>query len=87
MLPDQEGFPFSLRLNADTLASSGSSSMAAVCGGSLALLDAGVPLCALVAGAPARVTCQRALGAWGRGSPGSGSLARVQRIRLLAHQA
>ncbi|KAL4458391.1 hypothetical protein ABPG75_013256 [Micractinium tetrahymenae] len=50
VLPDEGAFPFSLRLNADTLASSGSSSMAAVCGGSLALADAGVPLKALVAG-------------------------------------
>ncbi|KAL4429595.1 hypothetical protein ABPG77_008644 [Micractinium sp. CCAP 211/92] len=50
VLPDDAAFPFSLRLNADTLASSGSSSMAAVCGGSLALADAGVPLKALVAG-------------------------------------
>jgi len=50
VLPDDTEFPFSLRLNADTLSSAGSSSMAAVCGGSLALADAGVPLKALVAG-------------------------------------
>jgi polyribonucleotide nucleotidyltransferase len=50
VLPNESDFPFSLRLNADTLASSGSSSMAAVCGGSLALLDAGVPLKGMVAG-------------------------------------
>lgn len=50
VLPPPEEFPFSLRLNADTLASAGSSSMAAVCGGALALTDAGVPLQALVAG-------------------------------------
>ena len=50
VIPSLEDFPFSLRLNADTLASAGSSSMAAVCGGSLALWDAGVPLKGLVAG-------------------------------------
>eukprot|EP00887_Chlorella_sp_A99_P006254 scaffold3.g6254.t1 len=49
-LPSVADFPFTLRLNADTLSSSGSSSMAAVCGGALALVDAGVPLSALVAG-------------------------------------
>ena len=50
VMPAAADFPFTLRLNADTLASSGSSSMAAVCGGSLALMDSGVPLRALVAG-------------------------------------
>ena len=50
VLPPEPEFPFALRLNADTLASAGSSSMAAVCGGALALADAGVPLKALVAG-------------------------------------
>ncbi|EFN54220.1 hypothetical protein CHLNCDRAFT_36088 [Chlorella variabilis] len=50
VIPDMQAFPFSLRLNAETLASAGSSSMAAVCGGALALADAGVPLKALVAG-------------------------------------
>lgn len=50
VLPSAAEFPFPLRLNADTLASNGSSSLAAVCGGSLALADAGVPLRSLVAG-------------------------------------
>ena len=43
-LPDPSTFPFAVRINAETLESNGSSSMAAVCSGSLALYDAGVPL-------------------------------------------
>ena len=43
-LPDPSTFPFAVRINAETLESNGSSSMAAVCSGSLALFDAGVPL-------------------------------------------
>ncbi len=50
VLPSAENFPFTLRLVAETLESNGSSSMAAVCGGSLALMDAGVPVKAPVAG-------------------------------------
>ena len=62
VIPPLEEFPFSLRLNADTLASAGSSSMAAVCGGALALWDAGVPLKALVAGG--RLCCGGQRAAW-----------------------
>lgn len=47
---DSDAFPFTVRLNADTLQSNGGSSMAAVCGGSLAMLDAGIPLESVVAG-------------------------------------
>jgi polyribonucleotide nucleotidyltransferase len=43
-------FPFAIRLTAEVLESNGSSSMASVCGGSLALMDAGVPVSAPVAG-------------------------------------
>ena len=43
-IPDPSIFPFAVRINAETLESNGSSSMAAVCSGSLALFDAGVPL-------------------------------------------
>jgi polyribonucleotide nucleotidyltransferase len=50
MLPDKEGFPYTVRIVSETLESNGSSSMAAVCGGSLALMDAGVPIKAPVAG-------------------------------------
>lgn len=39
-----ENFPFTIRLSSEVLESNGSSSMATVCGGSLALMDAGVPL-------------------------------------------
>lgn len=44
MLPDASEWPFAVRINAETLESNGSSSMAAVCSGSLALMDAGVPI-------------------------------------------
>lgn len=50
MIPSQEAFPYVLRVVAETLESNGSSSMASVCAGSLALMDAGVPLRAPVAG-------------------------------------
>ena len=50
VLPADESFPFTLRVVAETLESNGSSSMAAVCGGSLSLMDAGVPVAAPVAG-------------------------------------
>lgn len=44
MLPSADAWPFVARVNAETLESNGSSSMAAVCAGSMALMDAGVPL-------------------------------------------
>lgn len=50
MIPDQEKFPYTIRLVSDILESNGSSSMATVCGGTLALMDAGVPIKAPVAG-------------------------------------
>ena len=50
VLPADSSFPFTLRVVAETLESNGSSSMAAVCGASLSLMDAGVPLSAPVAG-------------------------------------
>ena len=50
VLPSQEEFSYTLRLVAEVLASNGSTSMAAVCSGSLALMDAGVPIRAAVAG-------------------------------------
>ena len=50
MLPPREGFPYTIRIVSDILESNGSSSMATVCGGSLALMDAGVPIKAPVAG-------------------------------------
>lgn len=50
MLPDEMDFPYTLRVVSDILESNGSSSMASVCGGVLALQDAGVPLKRPVAG-------------------------------------
>jgi polyribonucleotide nucleotidyltransferase len=50
MLPTKEEFPYTIRLLSDITESNGSSSMATVCGGSLALMDAGVPLKRPVAG-------------------------------------
>jgi polyribonucleotide nucleotidyltransferase len=50
MIPGEEQFPYTIRVVSDILESNGSSSMASVCGGSLAMMDAGVPLKAPVAG-------------------------------------
>jgi polyribonucleotide nucleotidyltransferase len=50
VLPAFEDFPYTIRIVSDILESNGSSSMASVCGGSLALFDAGVPLRSAVAG-------------------------------------
>jgi len=49
-LPDKDAFPYTIRIVSEILESNGSSSMASVCGGSLALMDAGVPIKAPVAG-------------------------------------
>ncbi|MCC7122041.1 MAG: polyribonucleotide nucleotidyltransferase [Gammaproteobacteria bacterium] len=50
VMPDMSKFPYSVRVVAEVLESNGSSSMASVCGTSLALMDAGVPLASPVAG-------------------------------------
>ncbi len=50
MLPSQEDFPYTIRLACEVLESNGSSSMGSVCSGSMALMDAGVPLKKPVAG-------------------------------------
>ncbi|MGC2421719.1 MAG: polyribonucleotide nucleotidyltransferase [Candidatus Acidiferrales bacterium] len=50
LLPAEEDFPYAMRVVSDILESNGSSSMATVCGGSLSLMDAGVPLKAACAG-------------------------------------
>ncbi|MEX2043296.1 MAG: polyribonucleotide nucleotidyltransferase [Patescibacteria group bacterium] len=44
MIPDQEDFPYTMRLVSEILASNGSTSMASVCGSTLSLMDAGVPI-------------------------------------------
>jgi polyribonucleotide nucleotidyltransferase len=50
MIPAEDAFPYTIRVVSDILESNGSSSMASVCGGSLSMMDAGVPLKAPVAG-------------------------------------
>src|SRR5471030_77651 len=50
MMPAEDQFPYTVRVVSDILESNGSSSMASVCGGSLAMMDAGVPIKQAVAG-------------------------------------
>ena len=50
IIPDAEAFPYTMRVVSDILESNGSSSMASVCGGSMALMDAGAPVKSAVAG-------------------------------------
>ncbi|MDQ1347154.1 MAG: polyribonucleotide nucleotidyltransferase, partial [Acidobacteriota bacterium] len=50
VLPNEEDFPYTIRVVSDILESNGSSSMASVCGGTMAMMDAGVPLASPVAG-------------------------------------
>ena len=50
VIPEQSDFPYTIRLVSEILSSNGSSSMASVCGSTLALMDAGVPITAAVAG-------------------------------------
>ncbi|XP_003963926.1 polyribonucleotide nucleotidyltransferase 1, mitochondrial [Takifugu rubripes] len=66
-------FPFTIRVTAEVLESNGSSSMASVCGGSLALMDAGVPISSAVAGV--------AVGLISKANPAK--LSEIQDYRLL----
>jgi polyribonucleotide nucleotidyltransferase len=50
VIPDETGFPYTIRVVSEVLSSNGSTSMASVCGSTLALMDAGVPIKAPVAG-------------------------------------
>jgi len=50
MIPNKDSFPYTVRIVSETLSSNGSSSMATVCGGTLSLMDCGVPIAAPVAG-------------------------------------
>jgi polyribonucleotide nucleotidyltransferase len=50
VIPDEEDFPYTLRIVSEVLSSNGSTSMASVCGSTLCLMDAGVPIKAPVAG-------------------------------------
>jgi len=50
VLPKHDDFPYTIRIVAETLESNGSSSMAAVCGGCMSMMDAGIPITSPVAG-------------------------------------
>ena len=50
VIPQKEDFPYAIRIVSEILSSNGSSSMASVCGGSLSMMDAGIPITAPVAG-------------------------------------
>ena len=50
VLPPEDDFPYAIRIVSEIMSSNGSTSMASVCGGSLALMDAGVPISKHVAG-------------------------------------
>jgi polyribonucleotide nucleotidyltransferase len=64
LLPSEEQFPYTVRIVSDILESNGSSSMASVCGGSLALMDAGVPLKSPVAGMAMGLVMNEQNGKW-----------------------
>ena len=70
VLPAQESFPYTIRVVSEALSSNGSTSMASVCGSTLALMDAGVPIKAPVAGV--------AMGLITDPSTGSGQAGRYQ---------
>jgi polyribonucleotide nucleotidyltransferase len=64
LIPDEATFPYTVRIVSDILESNGSSSMASVCGGALALMDAGVPLKAPVAGVAMGLVMDEKTGKW-----------------------
>jgi polyribonucleotide nucleotidyltransferase len=64
MIPAEEKFPYTVRVVSDILESNGSSSMATVCGASLALMDAGVPLVSPVAGVAMGLVMDETTGAY-----------------------
>ncbi len=64
VLPSEDEFPYTLRVVSDILESNGSSSMASVCGGALALMDAGVPLQGPVAGVAMGLVMDEKSGKW-----------------------
>jgi polyribonucleotide nucleotidyltransferase len=64
LVPSETDFPYTLRVVSDILESNGSSSMASVCGGALALMDAGVPLKAPVAGVAMGLVMNEDTGKW-----------------------
>ena len=64
VMPSQEAFPYTVRVVSDILESNGSSSMASVCGGAMAMMDAGVPLKAPVAGVAMGLVIDEQTGKW-----------------------
>lgn len=64
VLPDRDSFPYTIRIVSEVLGSNGSSSMGATCGSTLALLDAGVPIAAPVAGIAMGVASDEVAGAF-----------------------
>ncbi|HEV8316054.1 MAG TPA: polyribonucleotide nucleotidyltransferase [Vicinamibacterales bacterium] len=64
LLPGEDKFAYTIRIVSDILESNGSSSMASVCGGSLAMMDAGVPLPAPVAGIAMGLIMDEKTGRW-----------------------
>jgi polyribonucleotide nucleotidyltransferase len=64
VVPPEEQFAYTVRLVSDILESNGSSSMASVCGGSMAMMDAGVPLAAPVAGIAMGLIMDEQTGRW-----------------------
>ncbi len=64
IVPSKDDFAYTIRLVSDILESNGSSSMASVCGGSMAMMDAGVPIKAAVAGIAMGLIMDKASGRW-----------------------
>ncbi|MSO83575.1 MAG: polyribonucleotide nucleotidyltransferase [Acidobacteria bacterium] len=64
MIPAEDKFAYTIRLVSDILESNGSSSMASVCGGSMAMMDAGVPVKAAVAGIAMGLIMDEKSGRW-----------------------
>ena len=64
MIPSEDSFAYTVRLVSDILESNGSSSMASVCGGSMAMMDAGVPIKAAVAGIAMGLIMDEKSGRW-----------------------
>jgi polyribonucleotide nucleotidyltransferase len=64
MIPNKEDFPYTIRLVSETLGSNGSSSMAATCASSLALMDAGIPIKKPVAGIAMGLASNKDLSQW-----------------------
>ncbi|MBU0636794.1 MAG: polyribonucleotide nucleotidyltransferase [Patescibacteria group bacterium] len=64
LLPTKEEFPYIVRVVSETLGSNGSSSMASVCGSSLALMDAGVPIKKAVAGIAIGLASNKDMSCW-----------------------